>query len=61
MRQVKLQHNNTTLTCWVDKETKTGDRITLKNIDAPDILWDVIWCGTPTDAIPNRGWKVGGL
>jgi hypothetical protein len=59
MIQVKLKSHDTHLTCWVDKYVKTGDRVTLKH--APAVLWDVIWVSQPTDEIPNRGWKVGGL
>jgi hypothetical protein len=61
MKQVVLKHGTTEMTCWVDKEVKPGDRITLKNCDPPDVLWDVAWVGESDNEPPSRGWKVGGL
>lgn len=59
MRQVKLKSGTSELTCWVDKTVKVGNDITLKKL--PDTWWIVTWAGEETDALPNRGWNVGGL
>jgi len=60
MFQVKLKSGTTEMTCWVSKEVKKGDVITLKDSDEPDRKWEVL--GVYKDfPRPERGWKVGGL
>lgn len=59
MRQVHLTTGNTHLTCWVDKNVKVGDKLTLK-VD-PELLWDVLWVSEKHDSLPDKTWKVGGL
>jgi hypothetical protein len=61
MQQVKLQHENTWLTCWVDKHVKVGDIITLRDHDDEQVsyLWTVR--EVHGGARPERGWHAGGL
>lgn len=57
--QVILKHGTTHLVCWVDDVVKPGNLITLKNTDAPDLLWEVIRI-SETRKEPdefNRGWN----
>jgi hypothetical protein len=48
--------------CWVDRKVKAGDRVTLRDSEEPERLWDVLSVGAPklTSDI-NHGWHVGGL
>jgi hypothetical protein len=58
--QVKLKSGDTELTCWVNKQVKKGDVITLKDSETPDREWTVL--GVYKDfPQPQRGWKVGGI
>jgi hypothetical protein len=59
MRQVKLKSGDTETVAWVDKEVRSGNIVTLKH--EPDRLWEVLWVGTVEDAMPERGWRVGGI
>jgi hypothetical protein len=52
------------LVCWVDREVKAGQFITLKDSPNPDFLWKVVSVGAPKKASEiksNRTFNVGGL
>lgn len=60
--QVKLLQGDSVLTCWVDRDVKVGNWITLKN--GPEGLWSVYSVGEPVKASSinsNRDYRVGGL
>ncbi len=59
MRQVKLKSGTTETTAWVDKEVRPGNTVTLK--DDPGTTWEVLWVSETEDAMPERGWRVGGI
>lgn len=55
--QAELRSGDTHTTCWVEPKIKVGDRITLKNSDEPDRLWDVMNLGAQqTAGSINHGW-----
>lgn len=60
---VELTSGTTERSCWVDREVKVGDMITLKNSGEPERWWKVMWVGTPRhkSLLPDSAWKVGGL
>lgn len=57
--QASLRSGTAVRTCWVEDRIKTGDRITLKNSEDPDRLWDVAEVGSErrTATEINRGWN----
>jgi hypothetical protein len=62
--QVKLLQGSAVLVCWVDKEVKVGNMLTLKGADAPEGWWSVYSVSEPKKASKinsNRDYKVGGL
>lgn len=61
--QVRLRDGDTELTCWVDKKVVPGNRITLKNSEAPDRWWQVEWVSVPMMSrhVKDKRWQVGGL
>lgn len=60
---VELRDGNTRMVCWVNKEVRVGNRITLKNSDDPSRWWTVTWIsdGHAKSDITAKTWKVGGL
>jgi len=62
-RQARLRSGATERTCWVRTDVRQGNRVTLKNSEEPDRLWDVTWAGTSTRELSeiNQGWNVGGI
>lgn len=64
LQQVKLVHESTVLTCWVDKHVKVGDLITLRDIehgkDEHRYLWTVLEVYENATR-PEHGWHVGGM
>ena len=62
---VTLKHGSTVRNCWVDKQVKVGDIITLKNSEEPDCEWRVMWrseqAKTREVLGQQSGWHVGGL
>ncbi|WP_232667107.1 hypothetical protein [Pseudonocardia sp. TRM90224] len=55
--QVDLRSGDRFRTCWVEPRVKVGDRITLRNSNDPQELWDVLRVGAPVDAGSiRRGW-----
>ena len=56
--QVDLRSDNRFLTCWVEPKVRFGDRVTLKNSESPDRLWDVLRVGEPRAASDiKRKWN----
>ena len=55
--QVDLRAGNRHRTCWVDRQVKVGNRITLRNSEDPGLWWEVLRVSTPVGAGSiNRGW-----
>lgn len=61
MRQVRLKSGDTETVAWVDKEVRQGSTVTLKHDTDPGRLWEVLWVSETEDAMPERGWRVGGI
>lgn len=62
--QVVLMQGDKHLTCWVDKEVRVGNMLTLKGTDAPFGWWSVYSVSEPVKAASinsNRDYRVGGL
>jgi len=56
--QVDLRSEDRYMTCWVEPKAKVGNRITLKNFNEPDRLWEVLRVGEPRERSSiNRGWN----
>ena len=59
MVQVTLRSGETTRVCWLEEGVKTGNRVTLKNAEDSQRLWEVTWVSKTSrqlDEIP-RGWN----
>lgn len=60
---VRLRDGETERSCWVDRCVAVGNRITLKNSDEPERLWEVTWAGEHwrVAGAHDSSWHVGGL
>lgn len=57
LTQVDLRSDNRLLTCWVEPKVVVGNRITLKDTDEPERLWEVLRVGVKQKATDvKRGW-----
>lgn len=56
--QVRLTSGDSHLTAWVENKIKVGNRITLKDSDDPDQMWEIISIDSePVEqSSVNRGW-----
>lgn len=57
--QAELSSGATVRTCWIREDVKPGSRVTLKNSEDPERMWDVTAVGSQVRELDeiNRDWN----